>query len=287
MVTLITAILLTLVISFAKPVSIYIDYEGKRLKANAEWLVPEGTDPSKKGAILWLHGLFQTHSMQEPITVQREAWAGEGYAVLSPTLTLGVINRTKPYDCSYPLDHEYELNLKEIKKWIEWLKSKGIRKIVLAGHSMGGQQIIHIAETLKDGSIKGVLAVAPAKGTPKKHPLLKKAEKFVKEGRGRTLLQTNFFYCQKAKISARTLYSYYGVDRNIGKSLRRINIPVLIVWGGEDNRVKDLPAFLKPYIKEKKNIKIEVIDYADHFFRDLAAEDLTSISLEFFGEVLK
>jgi len=285
---LLLLVLLAPLILWSEPVSIYIDYEGKKLKANAEWSVPEGVDPKEKVAILWLHGLFQTHRMREPITVQREAWVSEGYPVLSPTLTLGISGRKEPYDCSYPLDHEYELNIKEIKEWVRWLDSKGVRRIILAGHSMGGQQVIHAAKELEnDKRVVGILAVAPAKGTPREHPLLQKAKKLVKEGKGKTLLETSFFYCQTTKVSARTLYSYYGVDRNIGRYLKDIDIPVLIVWGGEDNRVMNLPKFLEPYIKGKENVRIEVIDYADHFFRDLAAEDLSSIAIEFFGETLK
>ncbi|EDP75746.1 alpha/beta hydrolase [Hydrogenivirga sp. 128-5-R1-1] len=282
--------LITLLIVFssvwAEAVSITIDYEGRKLKANAEWVVPEGVKPEV--AVLWLHGLFQTHRMREPISQQREFWVSEGYPVLSPTLTLGVNDRREPYDCSYPLDHEYELNVREIKEWVGWLKSKGVKKIILAGHSMGGQQVIHVAAELKgDSSVVGLLGVAPAKGTVREHPLLKRAEKLVKEGKGKTLLETNFFYCQKAKVSARTLYTYYGIDRNIGRYLQRIDVPVLIVWGGEDTRVKNLPEFLEPYIKGRDNVRVEVVDYAGHFFRDLAAEDLSAIAVEFFSEVLK
>ncbi|RLJ70805.1 alpha/beta hydrolase family protein [Hydrogenivirga caldilitoris] len=276
------------VFSFGKPVSIDIDFEGRKLKANAEWVVPEGVDPKEKGAVLWLHGLFQTYSMREPIAQQRELWVSAGFPVLSPTLTLGRSDRKEPYDCSYPIDNPYELNIREIKEWIKWLKAQGVKKIVLAGHSIGGQQVIHTAEEMKgDKSIVALLAVAPAKGIPREHPLLKEAEKLVKTGKGKTFLETSFFYCQKVKVSARTLYTYYGLDRNIGVSLQRLGIPVLVVAGGMDDRVKDLPDFLNPYIENKKNVRLEVIDYADHFFRDLAAEDLSAIAVEFFTEVLK
>ncbi len=279
-------LILTVSVSFGVPVSITIEYEGRRLMANAEWSVPEGVDPAKKGAVLWVHGLFQTHRMQEPITVQRELWVSAGYPVLSPTLTLGVNNRTEPYDCSYPMDHVFDLNLREIEAWVRWLESRGIKKVVLAGHSLGGLQVIHAALRLKGGNVVGIVAVAPSKGTPRKHPLLKKAEELYKQNGGRTFLETEFFYCQKAKVSARTLYTYYGVDRNVGEALKKLTIPVLIVAGGEDTRVRDLPSFLRPYLKGKNNVRVEVIDYADHFFRDLAAEDLAQIVTDFLKEVL-
>ncbi len=280
-------LLCTLVIGWAVPVSITVDYEGRKLKASAEWVVPKGVDPKERGAVLWLHGLFQTHEMREPIAVQREAWVSAGFPVLSPTLTLGIDNRREPYDCSYPLDHDYDLNLREIEAWVNWLRSKGVRRIVLAGHSMGGQQIIHAFERVKGKGVVGLLAVAPAEGLRREHPLLESARKLVKEGKGRSMLETSFFYCQRARVSARTLYSYYGIDRNIGRYLRKVDVPALIVWGGEDDRVKNLPEFLEPYVKGKENVRIEVIDHADHFFRDLAAEDLSSITTDFLSDVLR
>jgi pimeloyl-ACP methyl ester carboxylesterase len=279
-------LLLTISVVFCVPVSITVEYEGKRLKANAEWVVPEGIDPGKRGAVLWVHGLFQTHRMMEPVGVQRDLWVSAGFPVLSPTLTLGVDDRRDPYDCSYPLDHEFDLNFKEIEAWVLWLRSRGVERIVLAGHSLGGLQVIHTALRLKGVPLAGVVAVAPSKGTPREHPLLEKARRLYEAGKGKTLLETSFFYCEKTKVSARTLYTYYGVDRNVGKALKALEIPVLVVAGGEDTRVEDLPGFLEPYIGNKENVKVEVIDYADHFFRDLAAEDLAQIVVEFLREVL-
>lgn len=271
--------------AFAEPVQTELVYEGKKLRLNGDFTVPEGVKPSEKPVILLVHGLFQTHKMREPIGVQREAWLSEGYPVLAITLSLGIDNRTQPYDCSKPLDHDYELNLKEIGRWVEWLKDKGVKSIVLAGHSFGGQQVILYASTAKDSSIKGVIALAPANGVPREHKLLEKAKKLVKDGKGNTLLKTNFFYCNDVKVSARTLWSYYGIDKNIGKALKKIDVPVLVAVGGMDERTPDLDKFLKPFIKEKKNMEIVVIDFADHFFRDLAAEDLSTVTLEFLGKL--
>ncbi len=278
-------LLTSLLTAWSEPVQIQREFDGRKLTLNGEWIVPQGVDPSQKGVVLWLHGLMQTHNMQEPIAVQRNAWVEAGFPVLSPTLSLGTDNRKEPYDCSYPLDHEYEQDLLEIQAWIEWLRSKGVKKIILAGHSFGGQQVIHAYGKLKGKGVVGLLAVAPSKGLKREHPHLRRAEKLLKAGKGKELLKTSFFYCRSAPVSARTLYSHYGVDRHIGRYLKDIDVPVLIVWGGEDSRVKDLPRFLEPFLG--KNARLEVIDYADHFFRDLASEDLSSIAIEFFNEVLK
>ncbi len=266
---------------FAKPVQTHISYEGKRLTLNADFEVPKGVRISEKPVVLLVHGLFQTHKMREPIGVQREIWLSEGFPVLAITLSLGVDNRKEPYDCSYPLDHEYKLNLIEIGEWVKWLKRQGAKKIVLAGHSFGGQQVILYASDNRDRAILGIIALAPAKGVKREHPLYPRALKLVREGKGKELLKTRFFYCPEAQVSARTLVTYYGGDRNIGYALKKINIPVLIAVGGMDERVKELDKFLEPYVKNKTNVRIEVIDFADHFFRDLAAEDLGNITVEF------
>ena len=283
---LFVCLLIVALVSFAEEASIEVSHENRKFKAVAVWQVPEGVDPAKKGAVIWVHGLLQTHRMREPVTVQREIWVGAGFPVLSPTLTLRVNSRREPYDCSYPLDTEFEESLREIGAWVEWLKRKGVKRIVLAGHSLGGLQVVLFASKVRDPAVVGVVAVAPSKGIKREHPLIGKAEDLVKKGKGTKMLRTSFFYCQEAEVSARTLYSYYGVDRNLGKALRKVDVPVLIVWGAMDERVKDLPTFLDTYIKDKGNVRVEVIDFADHFFRDLAAEDLGNIVVEFLREVL-
>jgi len=286
--TLTVILFVGLTVTFGEVVHTTVVFEGKELKANAVWEVPEGINPADRGAILWLHGLFQTHSMMEPISQQRRLWVAGGYPVLSPTLTLGINDRREPYDCSYTLDHTYELNLEELKVWLRWLRKMGVKKVVLAGHSKGGEQIVHLAKVVSgEPKVVGLLLVAPSKGEQRKHPLLEKAKRLVRDGAGHTVLRGSFFYCREVSVSARTLWSYYGVDRNIGKALREVGVPVLVVWGGEDERVRDLPRFLKRHAGDMKNLRIEVIDYADHFFRDLAAEDLSALALEFFEEVLR
>ncbi len=278
---IIAFLFLVLGFAFSEPVQTQITYEGKSLRLNGDLEIPEGVSLQDKPVVLLVHGLFQTHKMREPIGVQREAWLSEGYPVLGITLSLGIDDRKEPYACDRPLDHDYSLNLKEIGVWVKWLKNRGAKKIVLAGHSFGGQQVILFAKDGKDRALVGVMALAPAKGLKREHPLLEKARRLVQEGKGKTLLRTNFFYCKEAQVSARTLWSYYGEDRNIGKALDNISLPTLVVVAALDERVSELDKFLEPYVKKNERVEVKVIDFADHFFRDLAAEDLGAITLDF------
>ncbi len=256
---------------------------GGGVRAVAEWSVPEGADPKEKGAVLWLHGLFQTHRMADPVSTQRELWTEAGFPVLSPTLSLGIDMRREPYKCDGVLDTTFEESVEEINRWIEWLKGKGIKKIVLAGHSMGGLQVLYFVSKYRIPEVKGVVAVAPSKGLGIKNDVFEKAERLIKGGRGKEIIKTGFFYCEEARVTARTVYSYYK-ERHLGKILKDIKIPVLIVWGTLDKRVEDLPGFIKPFAG--KNVRIEKVELADHFFRDLFAEDLSIAVTEFLEEIL-
>ena len=93
---------------------------------------------------------------------------------------------------------------------------------------------------LKEKGVVGLLAVAPSRGLKREHPMLSRAEKFLKAGKGKEFLKTSFFYCRSVPVSARTLYSHYGVDRHIGRYLKDIDIPVLIVWGQRGQRYHSL-----------------------------------------------
>jgi len=62
--------------------------------------------------------------------------------------------------------------------------------------------------------------------------------------------------------------------------LEKIKVPVMVFAGGADTVVKGLEEKVSPMVKEGK-ISLEVIDGAGHMFRDLYAEDLMDIAVEF------
>jgi dienelactone hydrolase len=62
-----------------------------------------------------------------------------------------------------------------------------------------------------------------------------------------------------------------------------INKPVLVFAATEDQVVKGLDKTLVP-VAEAGVIELEVMEGADHSFRDLYAEDLVERAVEFIGE---
>ena len=65
------------------------------------------------------------------------------------------------------------------------------------------------------------------------------------------------------------------IIRHIGPfNVQKItNIPVLVIGGSEDTVVPDLESDFES-LADQENVTVEVIDGADHFFRDLYADDV-------------
>lgn len=268
-----------------KPVQISLLYEGTKLRANGAWWIPEKVDPTRTGTILWLHGTLQSHQMREPIQAMASRWMEAGIPVLAITLTLGIDDRKEPYDCSVPHRHTYKQIMAELTAWIEWLKARNVRKVVLAGHSRGGQQVILFAAQRSDPTIKGVLGVAPSVGQPSDHPALETARKLFFSGKRDSLITTDFLFCRNTKVSARTLLSYYETRQDIREVIPKLKVPVMIAVGSEDEILGDVAGKLKDVAKQP-NVTIETIDFADHFFRDMAADDLADVTVPFIKQWL-
>ena len=89
-----------------------------------------------------------------------------------------------------------------------------------------------------------------------------------------------FVYCQQAKVSAASFIDYYTPDtrRDTPTNLTQVSdIPVVVVAGSEDDVVERLPEKLEATAGIGDNVSLEMIDGADHFFRDLYADDVAVI----------
>src|SRR5512143_4272871 len=102
------------------------------IPANAEYLIGERSKP----AVLLLHGFLQTRAFPTVATLAR-GLQDAGYSVLSPTLSLGIPNRTQSLACEAVHRHSLDADVAEISRWVGWLKAHGHHAIVLVGHSFG------------------------------------------------------------------------------------------------------------------------------------------------------
>jgi pimeloyl-ACP methyl ester carboxylesterase len=287
-------LIITLFMSQAHAEEVTLTTSGLTLNANVEkaenW--PTGS------TLLITHGTL-SHNKNELITALQELFLENGISSLAINLGLGLDNRHDPYDCATPHTHKHEDAVTEISHWLDWLKEQGAQQIVLLGHSRGGNQTAWFAAEQDDPIIKKVILIAPqtwspeyaAKGYEKSYnmplaPILKKAQSLIADGKPSTPMEhTDFIYCKDTTVTPEAFVSYYAPDprKDTPYLLPKISKPVLVFAATEDQVVKGLDKVLVP-MAEAGAIEFEMMDGADHSFRDLYAEDLVERAIEFIDE---
>ncbi len=286
------AILLALMLSGAQAEEVSFKYNGTLLRANLE-----KSDNWPAGPVVLLtHGTL-AHNRMEIISTLQELLTENGISSLAINLSLGLNNRKSAmYDCATPHVHRHTDAVKEIGAWVEWLNFEDVKDIVLLGHSRGGNQTAWYASENPDKSVSRVILLAPqtwsaeyaARDYEKRYgkplqPVLEKALALVKAGRGEEMLEhVDFIYCKDTSVSAEAFVNYYKPEPRMDTPylLGKIRLPVLLFVGTDDKVVKNLAEKLPP---STENLKVVIVDGADHFFRDLYAEEVVDEIMEFIG----
>ena len=248
--------------------------------------------------LLMTHGTLAHGGMEIMATLQG-LFREKGVSSLAPTLSLGLSDRSGMYPCDTPHTHKHADALGEIGLWLDWLRGQGVSDVVLLGHSRGGNQTAWFAAEHKDPSVRKIILIAPGvweagmweadyekRFKQPLSPLLERAQALVDGGKGDALMsETDFLYCPKTAATAATFISYYAPDARFDTPswLRDIAVPALIVIGSEDRVVPELPARMES-LGESEGLTVATIDGADHFFRDLYADELVEIALEFIND---
>ena len=247
--------------------------------------------------VLLLHGTL-AHNDMEIIATLQELMADEEINSLAPNLSLGVDNRHGVYNCDTDHVHKHEDAVTELGYWVDWLKAQGVEQILIAGHSRGGGQVAAYSRNA-DEAIKGQFLIAPtdsmpadqAAGYEKRYmvPLADKvAEAKALPADGWMSDKTSFIYCLRGgKVSAASFLSYYAPQEthNTVELLQGQQLPTTIVAGSADKVVANLPAQVEA--AELSQVRFEMIEDADHYFRDLYADEVLEYMLEQLDEVIQ
>ena len=248
-------------------------------------------------AILLLHGTL-SHSDTEIIQSLEALFSENGRSTLAINLSLGVDGRDTALYCDGTHRHRELDALDELQRWANWLVDQGVSDITLLGHSRGANQMARFARERSNTAVKRMILVAPPRwsrdamyrGYAERYDapldaILAQAQQQVAEGRGNELLPNpvGFLYCGNTRATAEAFMSYYRDDplRDTPTLLSEVELPTLVVTGSEDTIVEELPAALAD---TAPNAEIVEIDGADHFFRDLYADELVDLALEFIDE---
>jgi pimeloyl-ACP methyl ester carboxylesterase len=252
------------------------------------------------GVVLITHGT-QAHSGLELMRGLQESLLERGRNSLAINLSFGVDDRHGLWDCGVPSRYRHEDAIGEIGAWVEWLESRGANDLVLMAHSRGGSQSLWYAAEHDSETIKSLVLLAPGLSTPEREietyrkrfdkdllPLLTRAQTLVTEGRGNTLLEGVPFLviCPETSVSASSFVSFYADDarRDTPYWLNKVNKPILIIAGSADTIVPELPERVAPFV-DGERVRLETVEMAGHFFRDLNLYDAVDAAVAFVESV--
>ena len=264
------------------------------LTLNAQ-LQKAGDNWPKGPVVLITHGTLAHNGMEIVATLQA-LFEERGISSLAINLSLGLDDRHGMYACKTPHRHKHTDALNEIGAWLGWLESQGVQQVVLLGHSRGGNQTAWFAAERAAPLVSGLVLIAPATWDAERQaaqyskrfgkplaPIREQAQQMIAQGQGNQLMEgVDFIYCQDTSATAAAFANYYALEPRLDtpQLLPKLKQPVLVFAGSEDDVVRGLEQAVAP-LADGDGIRFEVIDGADHFFRDLYAEDLADISVEF------
>lgn len=250
----------------------------------------------KQGGFLLVHGTM-AHGQMELIAAVQKLLKEKGHSSLAINFGFNIDKRKGMLDCAVTHTHTNTDAVDEIAVWVGWLKAQGADSIAILGHSRGGNQVARYQVAHGDPAVKRLVLVSPATWNGArvaneyqqryKKPLdrfVNKAKELVAKGQGDSLMKgVDFLYCPDATVAAKSFASYYVDDKKMDTPslLTDIKIPVLVTAATADTFVPDIPERMKGRVTE--NIGLKIVDGADHFYRDLFAEDLVDAVHAFAG----
>lgn len=182
------------------------------------------------------------------------------------------------------VNDDFNLVYEDVDSYVKFAKDMGFQKIILAGHSLGSNKIIHYLANTPDNFIDNFIISAPIDLAhfwnilKEKEMYLETAEKFVKEGRGQDILP--FLFMGFSPMCADTLLQFYSaynlkncpVISNDGEtnSLNSIKISGAFIIGEKDSMTNsDAEGFINKinsYCKKPEENMVIVIPDASHIF---------------------
>ena len=287
------ALLSGLQLSMAQAEEVTLKFNDITLNANLELAEDKKIED---GVVLIMHS-FLAHNGMEIIKASQEAFLENGQNSLAINLSLGVDNRHGNYDCFIPIRFKLSDAFTELDSWINWLSSKGVKKIVLMGHSISSNQILNYVVKRNNPLVTGLVLLAPnTRGTassPARYKetyganlseLLERAKQLIADGKKDQLMkETDWGFCPKASVSADAFVAFYQNQKEFWNAhlyLPQTKVPILIVAASNDEHQPNIDEYVKPYV-DGKRIFLTIVEGSGHFFRDLNIEDAVEKAVEF------
>ncbi len=216
-----------------------------------------------KPAVLILHGFLQTSGFS---TVQRlaDTLISSDYSVLSPSLSLGIDRRKASLSCEAIHVHSLDEEVKEIQRWVDWLKAKDHKEVILIGHSFGSLQLLAYQHQQTEPSIKGLILTSLVYVNEQLADTELKALQELSNSDTPPVPHTyHLAFCKAYSTLPKAYWSYIRWNQVFTtQALHQVKIPVNLIIGTKDNRIdKDWMQTLAA-----EGVTLHRIDGASHFF---------------------
>ena len=179
---------------------------------------------------------------------------------------------------------DFSMSYEDVESYVKYAKDLGFKKIILAGHSLGSNRVIHYLANTADDYVNNFIISAPVdlrhffNIIPDKEIYLETAQKFVDEGRGKDILP--FAFMGFSPMTANTLLAFYNAenlkncpvisDDGETRSLSQMKVNGAFIIGACDSMTnKDAEGFIRKinsYCKNPKKNRIVVVPNASHIY---------------------
>ena len=254
------------------------------LTLRAYWQQAGGKDDI---TLVVLHGTL-AHNRMEIIQGLQEVFAERGLSSLAINLALGMDARASSnYPCAHAHSHKHEDAMAELDAWVQELTGKGYSRLVVIGHSRGGNQVARYLKTYKGEAIVAGILIAPM--VSNRQPDATESRILAQSQNHSWLDDVTLLYCNNARVSSASYRSYYTPNEDFDSLFvaQYVRQPLLLFAGSEDQIVAELPqrfATLRA-AGRLEHVEYHLLDGADHFFRDLFLEDVADITEEFLDQL--
>lgn len=182
------------------------------------------------------------------------------------------------------VNDDFSLSFEDVDSYVKYAKNLGFKKIILAGHSLGSNRVIHYLANTDNDFVNNFIISAPIDLRhffdiiPDREMYFETAQKFVDEGRGKDILP--FPFMGFSPMCANTLLSFYNAENlkncpvisgdGETRSLSQIKINGAFIIGACDSMTnKNAEGFIRKinsYCKNHEKNKIIVVPNASHIY---------------------
>ncbi len=179
---------------------------------------------------------------------------------------------------------DFSMAYEDVESYVKYAKDLGFKKIILAGHSLGSNRVIHYLANTTDEYVDNFILSAPVDLKhffdiiPDKEMYFDTAQKFVDEGRGKDILP--FAFMGFSPMTANTLLAFYNAENlkncpvisedGETRSLSQMKVNGAFIIGACDSMTnKNAEGFIRKinsYCKNPEKNRIVVVPNASHIY---------------------